>query len=354
MHRYDQYVAVSRGSNMGVIKESLLGGRALSWITGAMVVSLLSTAPVAVAEVSLPASEPPALGGPSCPWPELSGHTLLDHQLGGVTFANVPIRDAVQTLVRTHGMPLSFIESSPGGRVTVALPNCTLKQLLDKIVASVPGYRYDFIGSHLVLYSSDPTWRTRIEHLDLPAGPRIGAIDGLVQRLGRLVPTLARLVTPGVRGHPDSIVYMDPVQLAAPATVVELFTQLLGQRTSAVFTVSNFGRASPSLLQVTIVGLLKSLDVTSPRTALRQIGESVQLQVTGVLRDGAHQDLTSSSCGTRYFSTSDTFRVSRDGLATSASAGQGAIVVGYDNLGKSIFIDVVPPGASRGAAGGSR
>jgi hypothetical protein len=319
-----------------------------------MVVSLISAAPVALAEVSLSAPEPPPLGGPGCPWPALSGQRLLNHQLGGVTFANVQIRDAVKALVRIHGIPLSFIEHSPVGRVTVALPNCTVRQLLDKIVASAPGYRYDFVGPHLVLYSSDPTWRTRIEHLDLPAGPRIVAIAGLVQRLGRLVPTLARLFAPGVRGHPDSIVYMDSVQVAAPATVVELFTQLLGQRTSAGFTVSNFGQAPPGVLQVTIADLLKSLEVTPSRTALRQIGESVQLQVTGVLRDGTRQNLTSQSCGTRYFSANDIFRVSRGGLATSASAGHSAIFVGFDNMGKGIFLDVIPPGASRGAAGGSR
>jgi hypothetical protein len=352
MHRYDQYLTMSRW-NM-VVKSFLWRGRAYWWIAGAMAVSSLSATPAALADLTPSTSEPAALGGPSCPWPELSGQRLLEHQLGRVIFANVPVRDAVEALVHDYGMPLSFIEHSPGGRVTAALPSTTVKQLLDKIVASAPGYRYDFIGPHLVLYSSDPMWRTRIERLDVPAGPRIAAIAGLVQRLGRLAPSLTRLVAPGVSGHPDSIVYMDHVRFATPATVVELFTQLLGQRTSAVFTVSNFGQATTGLLRVTIANLVKSLDVTSPKIVLRQIGEMVQLQVTGVLRDGTHQDLTSSACGTRYFSTSDTLQVSRDGVATSASPGHGVIVVGFDNMAKTILLDVVVHGASSGTSGGSR
>ena len=333
------------------VKRSLWRGKAR--VAGAIAAALLSAAPAALSEVAPSASEPPDLGGPSCPWPELSGHRLLEHQLGPISFANVEVRDAVEALVHKYGMPLSFIEHSPGGRVTLALPSCTLKQLLDKIVAYVPGYRYDFIGPHLVLYSNDPTWRTRIERLDLPAGPRISAIYSLVERLGRLVPALTGLVDPGVRGNPDSIVYMDHVQFATPATVVELFTQLLGQRTSAVFTVSNFGQATSDLLQVSIADLVKSLDVTPAKIILHQTGESVQLQVIGVLHDGTRQDLTSSNCGTRYISTGPTLRVSRDGLATSESAGHDAIFVGYDNLGKSILLDVILPEAPKGASGGS-
>ncbi len=289
-------------------------------------------------------TEPPALGGPECPWPELSGHRLLGRRLESVTISNATVRDVVGALVDDYGIPLSFIEHFSTARVTVNFPSCTLQQLLDAIVASVPGYRYDFIGPHLVLYSTDPAWRVRIEHLDVPAWPRFNALYHLVDRLRRLVPPLANLGFPRFFGNPEANIFVDPVHLHAPATVVELFTQILGKRISVVFRVITSGDPPPGVAQITTAKILTALEVTAPKTTLHQNGEAVQLRVTGVLRDGTRQELTSPNCGTRYLATTEKIQVSSDGLVTAVEPGRGRANVYYENMAKIILFNVIPAG----------
>ncbi len=327
---------------MRVLDTLLSRAGASRWIAPPVVASLMLASPVAQSPVTNETSEPPSLGAPGCPLQELSGHRLLDRQLGQILFANTPVRAIASALVQRYDVPLSFIEASPSTRVTMSLPSCTLRQLLDRVVASGPGYRYGFVGPHLVLYSTDPTWQTRLDHVNLPSAARFSETSELVLRLRSLVPALTRLGLPSLRGNPDAFIFDDEVQVAGPATVMELFTQLLGQRMSAVFMVSSFGGPPPGTLWVTSVNMVKSLDVTLPKPVLRQNGENVQLRVTGVLRDGIRLDLTSSRCGTRYLATSKMVRVSPDGLVTAVSAGHGGIIANYDNLGKGIGIEVVP------------
>jgi hypothetical protein len=218
---------------------------------------------------------------------------------------------------------------------------------LDQIVAKTAAYRYDFVGSHLVLYSRDAHWQARIDDLNLPPGPRFGVIYDLVTHLRREVPSLEKLGIPSVSGNPDAFIFQDPVKVAGPATVVELLTQVLGQRTSAVFEVPISEGSAPGIVRVHIINHLEKFELESPRTTLQQKGESVQLRVTGVLRDGTRQDITSSRCGTHYTATSEAVRVSIDGLVTAAAAAHGGIVATYDNLAKGIDIDVVLPGAAK-------
>jgi hypothetical protein len=311
--------------------------------------SLMLASPAARPAVMNETSDPPLLGAPGCPLAELSGHRLLDRQLGPILFAKTAVRDIAAALVHRYDVPLSFIEASPSARVTISVPSCTLKQLLDKIVASAPGYTYGFVGAHLVLYSIDPTWQTRVDHLKLPREARFSETFELVLRLRTLVPALERLGLPSLRGNPEAFIFADQVQVTGPASVMELFTQLLGQRMSAVFMVSSFGGPPPGTLWVTSVNMFKSLDVTSPKPLLRQTGENVQLRVSGVLRDGTQLDVTSSKCGTRYLATSEVVRVSPDGLVTAGAKGHGGIIVNYDKLTKVIGIEVVLSDAPKSA-----
>lgn len=311
-------------------------GKSCSLLTlRAVTVALAITA--LAAPSALPA-EPPMLGGSRCPWPGLSGSRLLGYQLGSVSFLDASIRSVVEELTQRHGIPLSFIEGNPGGTVTISGQNCTLRQLLDKIVSSAVNYRYDFIGSHLVLYPSDPAWRIRIEHLEVPAGPRSIVLRRLIEGLGRLALPLPPLVDRGINGYPDAIEYVDPVTLATPASVTELFVQLLGERESAVFEVSNHGKPSRALVQVSIASLAKSLEVTSPKKRFTFTGEAARLQVLGLLHNGERQDLTAPACGTQYFSATSNFTVTADGVVTGKSQGQGAIIVSNGNLRMTIYL----------------
>jgi hypothetical protein len=269
--------------------------------------------------------------------------------LGRILFANTRVSEIARALVHRYGVPLSFIEASSLARVTVALPSCTLRQLLDKIVTSAPSYRYGFVGPHLVLYSTEPRWQTRIEHVHLPAGARLSVSSDLVTFLNSQVPALPRLRPPpyfviGI-GDRDPPIYADPVQIDGPATVMELFTQLLGQRTSVVFTVDVRGTAGA--LGLDTAKLVDSLRVTPPKKVLMQSGESVQLRVTGLIGDRTLQDLTWGSCGTRYVAANARIRVSRDGLVTAISPGTAAVVVRFDSNAKAIHFQVAPPGAPR-------
>jgi hypothetical protein len=310
------------------------------------ITGLLSLTPRPTAS-DVPA-EPPKLGSPGCPWPELSGQRLLDHQLGRVEFKNVAVRDLASSLVYAYGVPLSFIEDSPSTKVTVILPSCTLHELLDRIVAEHSGYRYGFIGSHLVLFSRDPKWQTRVNHLDLPTEPRSTAIADLVLGLQRLVPSLAQLRWAGVHivGNPDRVIYTDLVHWSESASVIELLAQLLGHRISAVFLVSTRGGPPPGFVDVTTVQHLfrDALEISAAKKTL-QLGDAVQLKVVATLQNGSRQDISAASCGTTYMAASGAVRVSPDGVVTAMKPGEGAVFAMLDDSAiNTIHFAILPTG----------
>jgi hypothetical protein len=275
--------------------------------------------------------EPPALGGPGCPWPELSGERLLDRRLGSISFTNAALWQVWKELVEKRGVPLSLIEDPTEARVTLNLPSCTVRQLLDQIVARTAGYRYGFVGPHLVLYSTNPWWQTRIEDLGLKQDGRWRVMDELLARLSPRAPSAVRIKPAGELGDLTNFIFDDEVRVTGPATVVELLLQLLGHRTSAVLAVSSWGFPPPGSLSIEATPLLQSLDVTAPTTTLRRRGETVQLKVTGLLRDGTRQDLTAGACGTLYRTLADHVEVSSDGLVTAAEDGEPLVLAVYDN-----------------------
>jgi hypothetical protein len=311
---------------------------ALLWL---LIASVASPEPAYSAEADLP-----VLGAPECPWPELSGQRLLDRSLGSIAFSNVAVWQIVTELVRKYGVPISLIEAYPEAKITLTLPSCTLRHLLDAIVAKATGYRYSFVGPHLILYSSDPKWQTRIDNFGLVAGARRAVSEELMPRLRRFVPALGSFGIPWYRGDLDSFVLQDEVRVSGSATVTELLTQVLGERTSAVFAISTLGGSPPASLRLDAAEIVKSIEVTSPTTVLRQNGERIQLKVTGVLRDGTRKDLTPGSCGTRYMATDERIRVGRDGMVAGVSPGSASVAASYDNLTKVLFLEVAAPQVS--------
>jgi hypothetical protein len=186
--------------------------------------------------------------------------------LWSVSFSSATVLDVVAALVYQHGVPLSFIQADPEERVTLSLPHCTVRQLLDQVVAGAPGYRYGFVGPHLVLYSNNPKWQTRIEHLELAPDSRLNLSQALVARLRRQVTALGRLGAPWLVGNPNSFIYDDEVAVAGPASIVELFTHLLGTRVSLVFFVSTKGVSTPASFSLELVDLVQSVEVSAPST----------------------------------------------------------------------------------------
>jgi hypothetical protein len=293
-------------------------------------------------QASLPAAAPapPQLGPPGCPWPAVSGRRLLDRQLGSVSFTHARVYDIVANLAEEHGVPLSFIEASPDEKLTITLPRCTLRRLLDQVATAAPGYRYGFFGPHLVLYSSDPKWQARVGDLKLGPGSRYEVSRALVKELRRQVPAQVRLST-WLYGSLDSFLYKDEVAVAGPASVIELFAQLLGSRVSATFMVVTTGESSRESLALGWARLLKSLEVTASTTTLRQRDERVQLQVSGILPDGTRQELTAARCGTTYRSVDEkVLAVGADGQVTAVGRGQASVVVTHDGTTKPILFRV--------------
>ena len=265
----------------------------------------------------------PLLGPPSCPWPSESGQRLLDRSLGGpFSFSKATVADIVTELQEKRHLPLSFIESDAAPLLTLDLKDGTLRALLEKIIALAPVYRYRFVGARLVLYPVDPIWDMSLD-LRIARGKRREVGQDLVVELRRRVPALARLNPPWMFGDPSSFVYQDEVAVTGPASLVELFTQVLGDRASASFMVSRLGGAVTTFF-LTSETLIRSLELTGPRLTLRRPGESVQLGLVATLFDGSRQVLTAAGCGTVYGTIDPkVLRVSPEGLVTAAGEGAG-------------------------------
>jgi hypothetical protein len=333
---------------MNVVRLLAAASRARSWHAVALSTWLLAASVSAPERVYGGDTVPPDLGSAGCPWPELSGQRLLDRPLGGVSFSNASLWQIARDLVHKYGVPISLIEAAPNTKVTLALPSCSLRQLLDKIVSTTADYRYGFVGSHLLLYSKDPKWQTRIDNLGPISGARGIVGEQLMVRLRHLAPVLGRFRQAAYRGNPDAFILRDEVQVSGPATVIELLTQVLGERPSAVFALSTLDQPIPPSLWLDTVPIVQEIEVTAPTTRLRQ-GQEVQVKVSGVLRDGKRKDLTAASCGTHYWVIDKTIQVSGDGLVAAVSPGAGSVVVSYENLGQSIGLEVVPPSRRRPA-----
>ena len=159
----------------------------------------------------------------------------------------------------------------------------------------------------------------------------------LVLELRRRLPVFADLGTPLSVGDPRSYVEQDRVSAVGPASVVELFTQLLGKRVSATFMVAKLG-GGITTLWLDSAYLVGSAQLSSPTKTLRQLDDTVQLKLMGTLRDGTRQNLTQGECGTEYaVSDPNVLAVSGDGLLRAVGKGEARVMAVNENVGDWMF-----------------
>ena len=78
----------------------------------------------------------------------------------------------------------------------------------------------------------------------------------------------------------------------------------------------------PTIILGPVDPIPESLDLTAPTMTLNGVGSTVQLTVTATFPDGSSADMTASSTGTNYTSTSPAIAtVSDDGLVTALLSG---------------------------------
>jgi len=113
-----------------------------------------------------------------------------------------------------------------------------------------------------------------------------------------------------------------------------------------------FYQSLNDVIQFTIVKR-DALDVTAPKTTLR-VGETVQLKVIQKLPDGLQRDLTDSSTGTKYSTTSEAMLIPEsDGRVTCVGTNEKpreSAIIGIRNgkLRGSISFDLLPAGPGPG------
>ncbi len=297
--------------------------------------------------------EVPTLGPEGCPWASVSGQRLLDWKLTyRLASSRAKVEDIVTALQQQYHIPISFIAADEDSAVVVTMRDGSLGQLLDRLVAQSPVYRYRFIGARLVLLPVDARWETPINELRIAAPQRRWEMgQALVSELRRRLPLLATLNPPWLVGNPADFIYHDQVSLSLPATVVELFTQVLGTRPSASFMVSKRGGATTTFW-LTSADLVRSLELSVPAKAPHPAGEpaslrpgeTLQLQVVATLQNGDRQSLTRVECGTVYTTDApQVLRLAPDGRVTAVGSGEAVVVASNENATATLLVKVVPP-----------
>ncbi len=88
----------------------------------------------------------------------------------------------------------------------------------------------------------------------------------------------------------------------------------------------------------------EALELSAPRTTLTEVGEQVQLVVSGILGNGDLVDMTAGNGGTVYWSSSETLAtVSDNGLITALSRGTVLIAARREGVVGSIEIQLAIP-----------
>lgn len=92
--------------------------------------------------------------------------------------------------------------------------------------------------------------------------------------------------------------------------------------------------------------VLRRLDITPSTITLVDIGDTVQLVVSGVYSDGHIDNLTAAEAGTTYESGSEeVFTVDENGLVTAAGEGEATIIVRNESVSATVN-GVVDPSSS--------
>ena len=107
-----------------------------------------------MAAQGLPLSE--ATGTP------LEAEDLLEKKILSLSIVQQSVYDVVLRLIRDHETPLSFIEAEGSAAraptISLKVHNGSLKEVLDRLVAKSPEYRYEVLNNKLILYPKSPKY----------------------------------------------------------------------------------------------------------------------------------------------------------------------------------------------------
>lgn len=285
----------------------------------------------------------------TCTWTETAADRLLERKVGSLSLKQVDLETAVAKISEASDLPMSFVQLKDSGTIDLDIKEATVREALEALKRSAPGYRYGVIGGRLVFYPLDPLWERTITGISLGPGPRLAVTRALSAELARRVPELSALSGPWVMGNTSSYTYTDIVSVRGPASLLELMLQLLGDRAETFIIFDKRPSWGGPSLSVSSQDQIRELRATAPVTSLRRLGETAQLKVTATLSTGAVKDLTAGACATVYTASNDTvLTVSPDGMVTAKSNGTAEITVSNEHSRAYITFTVSLP--SRGEA----
>jgi hypothetical protein len=117
------------------------------------------------------------------------------------------------------------------------LSDSSVRNVLDKIVSQNPIYLLQTLNHHLILYPNFPKYHFVVKGIDVINISRIDAAIKYVSHLRRQFPEFADLIVLPALGNPQSFVFTDQMSLEEEMTVIEGFSQLLGDEKSVVFSI---------------------------------------------------------------------------------------------------------------------
>jgi hypothetical protein len=149
--------------------------------------------------------------------------------------------ELVLSLRADFRIPISFIDAKVDtdktGTLNLDLKNTTVADLLNRVVADIPVYRWEEIEGRLVLYPDVAKYKSRVHVTGISEMKRIEAVNQYLSQLREQRPEFANLLGPAIKGYPAAPLYSEPVSLHDDGTVLHHFVELLGNEPSTVFSI---------------------------------------------------------------------------------------------------------------------
>lgn len=295
-----------------------------------------------VARASSPATvlldpKPASAPEPFCMSTDEFARRSLARHLASLSVNNESIHAVAEKLATDEGVPLSFIQSDrdamDGVKISFSLAHPTVKEVLEKLVNLDPGYHYETIEGHLVLFPRNSRWDMQLDNVHIGPGSRRQVSSELTSELERRLPAFSDFGTAFTQTC--RFVIEDQVSVVGGGSVAELLARLLGTRPAAIFSVSRSPEFSATFLHLGCVTYWNKL-LVAPSETVMHAGETIQLKVTGSPQDDTtYRDITTGACGTDYWISDTTVaEVSTDGLVSAKRPGEAwikATNAGYSN-----------------------
>ena len=157
-----------------------------------------------------------------------------------LSVTKVSVRDVVDTLREDHGIRVSFIEESvkpSEEKIALVFQDTPVELVLDSLVSQAPSYRYQVVGTRLLLYADEPKYGLTVDQIEIVDVARLKASGKYTAVLRARFREFATLIPAAFRGNPTVDLHGDPVTLESRATVLEHLVQLLGTDDDVVFSI---------------------------------------------------------------------------------------------------------------------